>query len=267
MLELSTCSRIEPDLCASAQPPILPSAEAYAQYVPVETWDLGGVSPAHSFVSLTDAVAGARLDTGTFALLYGISLADELGPWPSSRRGIEGSSDFDDSAQNGARWVDVDADGALGLTIKLVGPGGASATETSGPPLGYGALSSACPRQNPQAQRSPYAFLPLAQGIGVKRIRALHGAQRMLAELHGELQSCDRIIGELTGPNGGSLQLENILGGCSGSSDNDSGCSAQVLDAAAMGGASGLTLATGELVMARVTESTTCAQVRAQVEL
>lgn len=265
-LSLTSCGQTTPDICAGAQPPVLPTAEAYAQYVPVEAWDKSP-TPVVVQMSFPDAVPGAVFAPPSFVQLFGIALADPLGRWPATRTDVEGSADFDGSAVNGARWVDMDADGELGLTLEIVGPGGATATATSGPPRSYGTTSAACPRTNKQAARSPYAYVPMPQGLGVKRIKRMHTAQRSTFELHGQLESCDRISGELTGANGGKATTDALFGGCVAvNGSGESACSPALLDTAESGGAGttvGLDSGAGDFVLVRVVADATCAEVRA----
>jgi hypothetical protein len=265
---IRACGQTSPDICVAAQAPVIPSPEAFAQFIPVEVWERPDNLETRVQFSFEGGVAGADFVTPPLAFLYGIALDDALGSWPSSRKDVAGGADFDGSAINAARWVDIDGDGKPGLTIKVVGPSGAPATPTSGPPRAYAATSSVCPRSNAQAARSPYAYLPFAQGIGVKRIKALYSGQRLIAELHGALESCDRASGELTGVDGGKLELDAVLGGCSmvnGAGESD--CSASLLDSAAgMAGGSpsgSLSFGEGTFVLERVADQATCADVRA----
>jgi hypothetical protein len=262
------CGQTTPDICAAAQTPVIPSPEAFAQYIPVEAWDRSENSAAEVQLSFLDGVAGAEFVTPALAFLQGVSLADPLGAMPSSRKDIADGPDFDGSATNAARWIDMDGDGKPGLTTKIVGPSGAAATATSGPPRTYAATSSVCPRSDAQAARSPYSYLPFAQGIGVKRVKSLYSAQRLVVELHGTLESCDRSSGMLTGPSGGKLKIEGVLGGCSmvnGSSESD--CTSSMLDAASsMGGGSpsaAMTPGIGTFVLTRVANEATCSDARA----
>lgn len=268
-LAATLCGQTTPDICAAAQTPVIPSPEAFAQYIPVEAWDRTENSAAEVQLSFLDGVAGAELVTPALAFLQGISLADPLGAMPSSRKDVADGPDFDGSATNAARWIDTDGDGKPGLTTNIVGPSGAAATANSGPPRAYAATSSVCPRSDTHAARSPYAYLPFAQGIGVKRVTSLYSAQRLLVELHGTLESCDRTSGMLTGPSGGKLKLEGVLGGCSmvnGSSESD--CTSSMLDSASsMGGGSpsaAMTPGIGTFVLTRVANEATCSDVRAR---
>ena len=265
-VSMNVCGQTSPDLCASAQPPVLSAAEAYAQYIPVETWDRASETPASVQLSLASPQPGAAIDTPPFAQLFGISLSDPLGPWPASFKDVQGSNGFDGSATNGAAWVDTDADGKAGVTLRIVGAGGAASNASSGPLQSYGSTSLECPRSNAQSPRSPYAYLPLAQGLGVKRIKALYTAQRIAFELHGTLDSCDQASGMVTGGNGGALAFHALIGGCSmvsGSGEAD--CTQAVVDtASANGGVSGLKLGSGRFSWTRLSADATCADVRAQ---
>jgi hypothetical protein len=264
-LTLSACGQSTPDICTAAQAPALPNAEAYAQYVPVEVWDKRGVQTALQ-ISLPGALPGTPFETPTLAQLFGVTLTNPLGAWPTTRKDVEGGSEFDGSAVNGAKWLDVDADGELGMTIKIVPPGGVAASATSGPPHSYAANSTACPRSDAKATRSPYAYLPLPQGLGVKRIKRLYSAQRTVMEFHGTFASCDRISGMVTGAKGGKLRSDALIGGCAMvNGSGESACTAGLLDMADTGGGAtaGLELGSGSFVLARVADAVTCAQVRA----
>ena len=265
-LALSACGQTSVDICVGAQPPVITAAEAYAQYVPVETWDKA-FAPAKARVSFPNALPGARFATPAIAQLFGIALTDPLGAWPMTRRDIEGSTEFDGSGVNGARWLDVDADGQLGMTVAVVAPGGVVAAANSGPIQSYGATSSKCPRSNPQAARSPYAYLPLPQGLGVKRIKRFYSAQRVMLEFHGTLDTCDKVSGTLTGAGAGQLSAEVLFGGCAlVNGASESACTSALLDVAETSGggsATGLELTGGTFVLVRVRDDVTCSQVRA----
>jgi hypothetical protein len=264
-LTLSACGQTTPDICAAAQAPVLPNAEAYAQYVPVEVWDDHGAQTALQF-SLPAALPGTPFDTPSIAELFGVTLSNPLGAWPTTRKDVEGGSEFDGSAVNGAHWLDSDGDGELGMTIKVVPPGGVAASATGGPPQSYAATSTKCPRSDAKAARSPYAYLPLPQGLGVKRIKRLYSAQRVALEFHGTFTTCDRASGMLTGPKGGALRMDTLIGGCAivnGSAE--SACTAGLLDMTDGGGGAtaGLQLGSGSFVLVRVADALSCAQVRA----
>jgi hypothetical protein len=267
-ISLNSCGQTTPDICAAAQAPVLPSAEAYGEYVPVELWETA-TPPAVAQMSLPDALPGSAFATPTLAQVLGITLTNPLGAWPTTRKNIEGGPDFGGSATNGARWMDIDGDGKPGMTMKVVGPGGVPAGAASGPPFSYGATSSKCPRSDRQAPRSSYAYLPLPQGLGVKRIKGLYSAQRVRLEFHGALETCDRISGMLTGPKAAKLQLDAVLGGCTMvSGSGESACPSSLLDSAESSGSGGaatggLEMGAGSFVLARIPDGTTCAQVRA----
>lgn len=46
-------------------------------------------------VTLSDSQPGAAFKTGPFAMITGIKLDDRLGEWPSDRRQVAGSPDFE----------------------------------------------------------------------------------------------------------------------------------------------------------------------------
>jgi len=265
-LTLSWCGQTTPDICASAQPPALPSPEAYGQFIPLESWTRASTSVTAE-LPLAHALPGEPFITPTIVQLFGISLADPFGAWPTTRKDIEGSPNYDGSSVNGAQWLDSDDDGKLGLSTIIVPPGGLQGTATAGPPGGYTAESSACPRDQPRAARSRYMYIPFPQGLGVERIAALYMAQRLALELSGVVESCDRITGVLTGPSGADIRLDGVLGGCStinGSAQED--CSASLLSTAESGGGAtslGLNFGIGDFVLTRADTDTTCADVRA----
>ena len=131
-LTLNSCGQTTADICASAQPPVLSSAEAYAQYVPVEVWDMP-TPAAKAQLNFPGATPGAAFATPTLVQLFGVTLTNPLGAWPTTRKNVDGGPDFAGTATNGARWADTDADGKLGMTMKVVGPGGVTAGASSGP--------------------------------------------------------------------------------------------------------------------------------------
>lgn len=260
-LNLHTCGSVDPDICTAAQPPLVPSAEAYAQFVSTQTWDMPATSASNAQLSLPLAVAGAQFDTPTLAELHGIELTDPFGPWPTSHRNVEGDPSFDGTQVNGARWDDLDRDGHIGMTVRLVAPGGVRATQAWGPPRDYGSTSAACPRENAAAPRSSYAYLPVPQGLGVKRIAAIHVAERLLLEMHGQIESCDLVRGTLTGPNAGNVGTDLLVGGCAEVSAN---CSSALVDAVTSGGGASAErgLETGDFTLTRAPPDADCAWVR-----
>jgi len=264
-LSMSICGQTTPDICANAQPPLLSSPEAYGQYVPVESWDRASETPATAELSLPAPLPGSAIDTPALAQLLGISLSDPLGAWPASYKDVQGTNAFDGSATNGAQWVDADGDGKSGATQRVVSASGAMSSATSGPLVTYGGKSAECPRSNAGAARSPYAYLPLPQGLGVKRVKALYVAQRVSFELHGKLDSCDQASGMLTGANGSALRFDLLIAGCSmvnGSGETD--CTQGVIDTASKnGGGAALKLDNGNFTWTRMAADATCADVRA----
>jgi hypothetical protein len=98
-------------------------------------------------------------------------------------------------------------------------------------------------------------------------VSGLYSGQRLILELHGALDTCDRISGELTGPAGATPALEGVIGGCATVSNGaESDCSQALLDSAAAtsggGGVMGLSITDGSFALVRVPDEITCAEVR-----
>lgn len=204
------------DLCGVGAAPNL-AAEAYARYIPLRVWDLPSMPRVNTTVPMTNAIPGVAFETDPAAHLHGIALADPFGPWPESNRDIAGSPSFDGTTLNGAMWLDHDDDGFIGLTSYVVPPGGSSATGTSSPnpPRTYGASSPVCPRDG--GPHTPYAYFPApAEGPSAPpvRIKRYFTASRVISAYKGTLLSCDRMAGEIVGPDESPLQLEVRVGGC-----------------------------------------------------
>jgi hypothetical protein len=264
-LSLTACGQSTPDICGTGAPPLIPGAEAYAQYVPASVWDKADVRSSTVELALAGALPDSDFVTPPIAQLAGIALADPLGAWPSARKDVEGGDDFDGSAVNGAKWVDLDGDKALGLTNFAVPPGGVSASQLMpGATETFDATSKACPRSDASAPRSPYAYLPTVEGVQLRRMKRYQTSQRIVSELHGKLETCDRASGSITGQKGSAVKLESIFGGCvlvDGSSETP--CSSTLLNnLESMGGGLTLKVASGEFVMMRVADDFKCGDVR-----
>ena len=207
---------------------------------------------------------GASFETPPIAELLGIALKDPTGPFPATRKDVQDSAEFDGSAVNEAKWVDIDGDEKPGLTMYLVPPGGIAAGGATGPLEEKTATSAKCPRNDAGAKRSPYAYLPLPEGLMIRRVKRMYAGQRLIMELRGKLDSCDRVSGEVTGPKGGKLELENKVGGCVTASGSDEApCPASVVDLFdSMSGAK-LSVQSGTFSMVRIDAAASCADVRA----
>ncbi|HVZ31257.1 MAG TPA: hypothetical protein VG963_02470, partial [Polyangiaceae bacterium] len=266
-LAITDCGQATPDICGSGTS-LLVDAEAYAQYTPAKVWrkTSADASPPVSLPEL-EALPGTSFVTPEFALLQGISLDDPAGEWPSSRKDVRGGSDFDGSAVNGARWLDDDQDGALGVTSYIVPPGGiASDGSATAPAHSYGATSMTCPRSDPSAPRSPYAYVPVLQGVTLRRIKRLQQATRVTASLSGQLESCDRISGDLHGPDDGAVRIEMRIAGCTMvNGSGESACASDLLDLAEGSNTlgAGVIGQPATFVMKRAADDVTCADVRA----
>lgn len=214
VIEHLSCGEGALDLCGLGSAPTI-APEAYAPYIPTTVWDLPSIPRAKSRVlDATALVPGASFASEPAAHLHGISLRDPFGAWPASRRDISGSPSFDGSSINGARWLDQDDDGFVGLTAYLVPPGGSN-DQIPPPPRAYAATSPICPRGG--GQHTPYAYLPAtaesATNVWV-RVKRFFTASRVIASYRGTLTSCDTISGEIVGPDGAALKNEIRVGGC-----------------------------------------------------
>lgn len=166
-------------------------------------------------VTLPESQPGAAFKTDIFAVLSGIQLENPTGEWPSDRKQVGGTSDSSGTPVNGAKWLDPDDDGSLGLTTYAIGPGGEKVDGVQpDPAMDYGASSKECPRSG--GDPSPYAYPPaLPNGsLSVQRIKRLFGAQRALLAYDGKVDSCDVISGSLTGPDNGQPHADLRVTGC-----------------------------------------------------
>jgi hypothetical protein len=215
VIEHVPCGDSTLDLCGLGNAPTI-APEAYAPYIPVTVWDLPSVPrvKAHVATEAAQLVPGASFASDMIAHVHGISLRDPLGPWPASRRDVAGSPSFDGSGTNGARWLDQDSDGFVGLTNYIVPPGGTT-RDLPPPPRAYGATSPVCPRGG--GPHTPYAYLPAtaesAENVWV-RVKRFYSAFRMISAYKGTLSSCDSITGDIVGPQGDAIKLDVRVGGC-----------------------------------------------------
>jgi hypothetical protein len=226
VIEQVPCGDSTLDLCGLGSAPTI-APEAYAPYIPTSVWDLPSIPyvKARLETGAAQLVPGAPFTSAMIAHLHGISLLDPLGPWPASRRDITGSPGFDGSGTNGARWLDQDNDGFVGLTNYLVPPGGTTA-DLPPAPRAYGATSPVCPRGG--GPHTPYAYLPAtaesAQNVWV-RVKRFYSAFRMIAAYQGTLSSCDAINGNIVGPEGAAIKMDVRIGGCiRAHGDSDTAC-------------------------------------------
>lgn len=263
-VEFISCGESTIDLCGTGVRIAGISAEAYSQYVPVAVWDKAGNTGSLFEFSLPNAAPGSAYKTARFALLRGISLTDPLGDWPAKRQDVMGSSDFDGSATNGARWLDSDQDSLFGQTTYAVGPGGVTPGGELAPITPFGQTSQACPRSDAAAARLPYNYPPGVDGLTPRRIKRFSSASRAINELDGTIRSCDEISGNVTGPNNGRARLDSRIGSCV-RVDGENGevaCSSNLLDFLDSTMAPNA-FDSQTFVMKRVDPKTTCSEVRA----
>jgi hypothetical protein len=229
-VEVIPCGDNNIDLCGNGYGNLVP-VEAYAQYVPAAVWG-SSAQRGMLHLSLPNAIPNADYKTPQMAGLQGITLTDPFGDWPPNRKDIQGGPEFDGSAVNGARWVDADGDGVIGMTTYTVGPGGIAAGSGPTAPLEtYKATSDACPRANPNAPRSPYNYPPAAEGVTVRRVKRFGSANRSISALEGKINSCDLVSGAIVGPNAGKVHYDVRIGMCVRVNGSDeSACNATLLD-------------------------------------
>lgn len=227
-VQYTPCGNGAFDLCGVGVAPTL-AAEAYAQFIPTDVWDLPSMPKFNVHVSAPQRLPGTAFVTDTIAVVQGIALADPLGAWPERMQDIAGTPSFDGSAVNGARWLDQDDDAFVGLTSYVVPPGGVPATGSQlMPPRPYGASSAVCPRSG--GPHTQYAYWPApAQGeTGSSvplRIKRFYSATRVVGAYQGTITSCDEVEGEIHGPDGEPLQIEMRVGGCMrASEDGETAC-------------------------------------------
>jgi hypothetical protein len=156
---------------------------------------------------------------------------------------------------NGAIWVDHDGDGVPGVTTIAVPTNGVSDDNmgTDDPPVNYPTTSAVC--------GDPWQFYPGVEGLTIRRVRRFYVATRLISRFEGEFVSCDRVEGDVAGPDGGQLRQDISIQGCVDNSP-DSTCGASLVDfydnAPQTQEVDGATF-----VMRRVANNITCDQVRA----
>jgi hypothetical protein len=224
VIEHVPCGDSAIDLCGLGNAPTI-APEAYAPYIPVTVWDSSSAPRFRARVASAQLVPGAAFASEPIAHLHGIRLRDPLGAWPASRRDIAGSPSFDGSIINGARWLDQDDDGFVGLTTYIVPPGGTT-HDIPPPPRAYGATSPVCPRGG--GPHTPYAYLPATAESATNawvRVKRFFSASRVISAYKGTLSSCDAISGDIVGPNGGPIKMDVRVGGCiRAHADRDTAC-------------------------------------------
>jgi hypothetical protein len=262
-IEMTSCGGQSADICGTGAPLVQP--EAYGQYLPIDIWNKPSIPVTRVQLSLPNALPNQPFKTPLIAALLGMTLTDPLGPWPASRQNVQGGTVTSPTAVNGARWVDADDDGFLGVTSFAVPPGGVQADGVAPDPLtSYAATSSVCPRSNPSAPRLSYNYPPAPENLSLQRIKRVYVASRVLSSFDGQINSCDRVSGSLVGPDNGRVQLDARIAGCvrvSGSSET--ACGNGVLDFLDNDEAQDQRVESGSFVIQRVPQGTTCAQVRA----
>jgi hypothetical protein len=241
-------------------------------------------------VSLPNALPTQPFQTANSAVLFGIRLTDAsgnanpLGPWPSDRTQVgctmgTGAAEpcvtsVGGSLANKNCWTstncayrtDDDGDGITGITSLVVPPGGVSTDS----PLTFAATSVDCPRSTTGARQS-YAYYPGLEGgiVGTSRaIKKFYTASRTISRYDGTITSCDRMEGSVKGPKSSNTQVQADFRfyGCADDSP-DSVCGSSVLDDGTVGidrqSQTTTSIPSASFVMVRVSNATTCDQVRA----
>lgn len=255
-IDLTPCGSTTPDLCGEGAFGVV-QPEAYGQYLLQNIWGKPSMPVTHIEMDIPNAAPGAAFETPQVVALLGIALDDPRGPWPGSRRDIAGGPDFDGSAVNGARWTDIDDDGSVGLTNYVVPPGGVSIDGSGPDPLvAYSEESTNCDL--------PYAYLPAQDGLTVRRVKRVYTGTRFINAYVGKIESCDRIEGDLIGPDGAELAFETRFGGCVRTNgDGETPCNAAVTDFLETGG-EGQKVDSAKFIMKRVSNDISCTQARAE---
>ncbi len=231
-VELQMCGLTSFDLCGLGQQPFF-GAEAYSDFYPIHIWDLPSMPRYEVELSLPRALPGEPFVSPNFAVMYGVTLADPLGAWPSTRADVSGSSAFDGSAVNGAAWVDHDADNQVAITDVIVPPGGIRSDGTNPDPITqFGATSNVCPRRS-GAAGVEYAYWPALPDVGLTPVRVsrAYTGLRMIQAYAGSITSCDAYGGELRGLRNDRPSVDARIGGCMRvNGGNETNCSARSID-------------------------------------
>jgi hypothetical protein len=262
-VEWYACGTTTPDLCGVGLLGIV-RPESYGQYIMRDTFDQPGPAIVKFDMDMPNAAPGADYVTPELVQLVGIALDDPRGPWPPSRRDVQGTPDFDGSAVNGARWVDSDNDGLVGFTSFTVPPGGIRADGVAPDPLvDFGESSSVCPREGGDEGKN-YNWIPSQEGLTVRRLKQVYSASRFISSYVGKVESCDLITGEQQGPGGAQLAFEPAVGGCLRvDGDGEIACASGAVDFLE-NSSSGQEVIGAKFVLKRVASDFTCAQARAE---
>jgi len=255
--EIIPCGETNLDVCGSGVRLVGIPQEAYSQFVPVNVWDSVNTSTQLK-LKLESPLPGGEFKTPQFATLMGISLDDPLGAWPAKRQDVQGGSDFDGSAVNGARWIDTDNDSYSGLTTYAVGPNGAAADGSATAPIeSFGTRSPTC-------NNLPYNYPPGLDGLSTRRVKRFSSANRQISAYDGKIDSCDALSGNITGPDNGKIRFDIRIGSCVRvdlNGGNEGACSGSLLDFLDSAGAAN-TVDSNTFKMKRVADNVTCKQVR-----
>lgn len=157
------------------------------------------------------------------AALFGVILADPLGPWPTSHT---------DPALS---WVDHDGDGNIGVTSYLVLEGDSAVCEM------------------------PYAGLPIPETGD--RAAEVYLASRSIARLQGEIESCDLVRGSMAGPDDGRPLLQGRVAGCT-RTDGGACTDAEVDSLDLEAGNAAQRILDSRFTIVRVSDDITCDEVR-----
>jgi hypothetical protein len=224
--QTGTSVRSEVQACGDTSPdlcsPIL--GAAFTQQIPNAIYELASMPRTSFTFTLPKApVAGDAYVGGSEATLLGLELPNPAGPWPAS---------YTDAS---ITWRDPDGDGQRGVTSIIPQTGN----------------STRC--------RLPYSGLPIpASGQLAARV---YSGTRSLTRLNGTLVDCNTITGSVSGPNGGTPQIQGHVIGCL--KTDDSACTAAETQSLDEGAASAQRVVSTRFTMIRVPTGTNCAQLRA----
>jgi len=203
-VETIACGGTTADVCGSGIPFFSIPPEAYGQFTPVHIYDLPGMPTEIVTMDLPQALPTLPFDTPLSAALLGLRLTEPIlysdNPdvggdfgWPDTRQNVSGGTG---PQTNGAVWVDDDANSDPGVTNYAVPPqpGGIDyLLPEIVPPEPYDDTSSFCGLD--------YAWWPgLDSFLQDRRVKRFHLAARMISSLHGTIQSCGEITGDVIGP-------------------------------------------------------------------
>ncbi|MDH5671605.1 MAG: hypothetical protein OEZ06_05610 [Myxococcales bacterium] len=181
--EAIACGGTAPDVCSPTYD------QAYNQYVADASWDLATMPIQITNLNIARPLPSDAFVVPDSALLLGIELPDPLGTWPADRGAVDGSS---------IKWVDHDNDGELGVT--------SISFDSS-----YGD-SPDCPRTG-SGGPWPYDYFP-GWDSGLRQVKRFHLASRAVSGLSGTIATCDRIEGDVTGPDNGQMKSDGRVAGC-----------------------------------------------------